>query len=183
LRLVSLLALGFLAACAGPPRKSVLQSDPAQSASPAAGEEQGNGENPRQSPREAPPLSSREEVRTLLHTARSYLGAPYRYGGESTRGFDCSGLVWSVFAQLGISLPRSCAAQARRGLPVARAQLAAGDLVFFGRAKGAPTHVGIYEGGNSFIHASTGKGQVRRDRLDESWFARHYRGARRIPLP
>lgn len=183
LRLLSLLALGLLAACAGPPRKSVLQSDPAQSASLATGPQERSGETPKQNPRETPPPSSQEEVRTLLHTARSYLGAPYRYGGEGRRGFDCSGLVRSVFAQLGINLPRSCAAQARRGLPVARTQLAAGDLVFFGRARGAPTHVGIYEGGNKFIHASTGKGQVRRDSLKESWFARHYRGARRIPLP
>jgi cell wall-associated NlpC family hydrolase len=82
-----------------------------------------------------------------------------------------------------VQLPRSCAAQAHRGAPIERTQLAAGDLVFFGRASGAPTHVGIYEGNNRFIHASTGKGHVRRDSLKESWFARHFRGARRIPLP
>ncbi len=180
-RLFPLLALTLLAACAGPPHKSVLQSDPEQTVSPPAESAQGGSEASR-SP-EPLPSSSQEEVRALLHTARSYLGAPYRYGGESARGFDCSGLVRSVFSQLGIELPRSCAAQAQRGLPVARTQLAAGDLVFFGRAKGAPTHVGIYEGKNRFIHASTGKGRVRRDSLQESWFARHYRGARRIPLP
>jgi len=171
----------FLAACAGPPRKSVLQSDPEQTSSlPATSTPRANESS---SSTENLPASRPEEVSALLHTARSYLGAPYRYGGESTRGFDCSGLVCSVFLQSGIELPRSCAAQAQRGLPVARTQLAAGDLVFFGRARGAPTHVGIYEGKNRFIHASTGKGRVRRDSLKESWFARHYRGARRIPLP
>jgi cell wall-associated NlpC family hydrolase len=93
---------------------------------------------------------------------------------------DCSGLVQTVFAQEGMSLPRSCAAQARQGVAVSRGELLQGDLVFFGKSTTPPSHVGIYVGNGRFIHASTDKGKVRRDALSTTWFRQHYRGARRI---
>lgn len=118
-----------------------------------------------------------------MRAAEGYLGTPYRFGGASSSGMDCSGLVQTVFAEEGIPLPRSCAAQARQGVPVSRDQLRQGDLVFFGSAASPPSHVGIYAGKGRFIHASTSKGKVRRDELSTAWFRDHYRGARRVPSP
>ena len=85
----------------------------------------------------------------VVGIAMSYLGVPYVWGGASPRGFDCSGLVMYVFAQIGVSLPHSSYAQAGMGTPVSMSQLQPGDLVFFTGA----SHVGIYIGGGQFIHA------------------------------
>jgi cell wall-associated NlpC family hydrolase len=81
--------------------------------------------------------------------AMHYLGVPYVWGGASPSGFDCSGLVMYVYAQLGISLPHFAAAQYGFGAPVSRDQLQPGDLVFFNGLD----HVGIYIGGDQMIHA------------------------------
>jgi cell wall-associated NlpC family hydrolase len=78
-----------------------------------------------------------------------YLGVPYVWGGSTPAGFDCSGLVMYVYAQLGVSLPHFAAAQYGLGSPVSRDQLQPGDLVFFN----ALDHVGIYIGGGQMIHA------------------------------
>ncbi len=90
----------------------------------------------------------------VVNTAEKYLGVPYVYGGESTSGFDCSGLVQKVFADLGVSLPRGSDAQSQVGTPVASiAQAQPGDLLFF-NSEGDPTgHVGIYVGNGMMIDA------------------------------
>ena len=104
-----------------------------------------------------------------------YLGVPYRWGGASPSGFDCSGLVMYVFAQVGVSLPHSSYAQYGMGVPVARSQLQPGDLVFFDGLG----HVGIYVGGGSFIHAPHTGDVVKISSLT-GWYASEYVGARRV---
>jgi cell wall-associated NlpC family hydrolase len=108
--------------------------------------------------------------------ALQYLGIPYLWGGASPSGFDCSGLVTYVFAQLGVSLPHFAAAQWDFGVPVTIGQLQPGDLVFFDGLD----HVGIYLGNNQFINAPHTGAFVRIDTLDEGWYAKNYVGARRV---
>ncbi len=106
--------------------------------------------------------------------ALRYLGVPYVWGGASPSGFDCSGLVMYVYAQLGISLPHYAAAQYALGQPVSRSELQPGDLVFFDNLN----HVGIYIGGGQFVHAPETGDVVKISTLAS--FGNSYVGARRI---
>jgi cell wall-associated NlpC family hydrolase len=110
--------------------------------------------------------------------ALQYLGIPYVWGGASPRGFDCSGLVQYVFAQVGIQLPHYTVAQWNYpgAVPVRKNQLQPGDLVFFNGLD----HVGIYIGYGDFIDAPHTGANVQIDSLSEGWFASTYDGARRI---
>jgi cell wall-associated NlpC family hydrolase len=108
--------------------------------------------------------------------ALQYIGVPYLWAGESPSGFDCSGLVSYVYAQLGVDLPHSAADQYGYGVDVPRDQLQPGDLVFFDNL----SHVGIYVGNNEIINAPDTGSFVRIDSLSEPWYANHYVGARRV---
>jgi cell wall-associated NlpC family hydrolase len=116
---------------------------------------------------------------TVVAVAKQYLGTPYRWGGSSPSGFDCSGLVRYVYAQVGVSLPHSAARQYRLGTPVTRASLEPGDLVFFDHLR----HTGIYVGRGRFIHARQTGRRVAVASLDDEWYAAHFVGARRLELP
>jgi len=108
--------------------------------------------------------------------ALGQLGTPYVWAGSQPGGFDCSGLVMWAFAQVGVALPHSSYAQYGYGVPVSRDQLQPGDLVFFDGLG----HVGIYIGGDQFVHAPhTGDG-VKISSLNEGWYASTFVGARRI---
>jgi peptidoglycan DL-endopeptidase CwlO len=111
----------------------------------------------------------------VVGIAMSYLGTPYVYGGASPSGFDCSGFIMYVFAQVGVSLPHNAAAQYGYGTPVDRSQLQPGDLVFFNGLG----HAGIYVGGGSFIH-SPHTGDVVKISSMTGWYASTYVGARRL---
>jgi len=110
--------------------------------------------------------------------ALALVGAPYRWGGADPRGFDCSGFVMYVYGRAGVSLPHGTVKQYRLGTPVARKELAPGDIVFFDRLN----HSGIYIGDGRFVHASKSGDAVKVARLDEAWFERRWVGARRLPV-
>ena len=122
-----------------------------------------------------PPVAPPPTHGGVVGIAMRYLGTPYVWGGASPAGFDCSGLVMYVFAQVGISLPHSSYAQYGMGSPVARSDLQPGDLVFFDGLG----HVGIYVGGGSFIHAPHTGDVVKISSLS-GWYASTYVGARRL---
>jgi peptidoglycan DL-endopeptidase CwlO len=110
----------------------------------------------------------------VVGIAMHYLGVPYVWGGASPRGFDCSGLVMYVFAQIGVSLPHSTYSQVGMGTPVSITQLQPGDLVFFAGA----SHVGIYIGGGQFIHAPHTGDVVKISSLSGYYASAFYAGRR-----
>ena len=116
----------------------------------------------------------------LSGTALGLRGAPYKNGGADPNGFDCSGFVWYVFEQHGLSLPRTVEDQFRAGGTISPQDLLAGDLVFFSTTAPGPSHVGIVVGGDSFVHAPSSSGVVRVERLGTAYWAARYIGARRI---
>jgi hypothetical protein len=125
---------------------------------------------------------SREAMRQeLVHTARRFIGAPYRWGGTSVRsGFDCSGLTMTVYRLNGLELPRNSRAQFSSGRSVARSDIRPGDLVFFATGRGRRvSHVGIYTGDDEFIHAPGRGKSIRTASLENGYFRSRYKGARR----
>ena len=118
--------------------------------------------------------------REILRTAERFRGVPYRWGGESTtEGFDCSGLTMVVYRLNGLELPRTSADQWRAGRPVGRDEMDRGDLVFFAtRGGGAISHVGIYLGGDLFLHAPRRGSAIQTDSLSSDYYRSRYAGAR-----
>jgi cell wall-associated NlpC family hydrolase len=108
-------------------------------------------------------LTQRERAR-VVRVAASKAGAPYRYGAEGPRRFDCSGLTTWVFDRIGKNLPRTSRAQARSTRRVSAAHRRWGDLVFF-RSRGRVHHVGIYAGRNRIWHAPRPGRRVQRERI------------------
>jgi cell wall-associated NlpC family hydrolase len=105
---------------------------------------------------------------------------PYRYGGSSPTGFDCSGLVRYVFkAAAGLELPRRTEEISRVGQPIGLSELQPGDLVFFNTFRRAYSHVAIYVGEGRFLHAPARGGRVRLEALDDRYWKARYDGARR----
>jgi cell wall-associated NlpC family hydrolase len=114
----------------------------------------------------------------VVSIAMQYLGIPYVWGGSTPSGFDCSGLVKYVFAQVGVSLPHYTVAQWNypNAVSVPRNQLEPGDLVFFNGLD----HVGLYIGNGDIIDSPHTGAAVRIDSLSEPWYASKYDGAKRI---
>lgn len=113
---------------------------------------------------------------SVVEYAKQFLGCKYVYGGTTTNGFDCSGFTQFVYKHFGVNLNRTAAAQYSNGTSVTNLQ--AGDLVMFG--KSGINHVGIYIGGNTFIHAANPSRGVTTDTLASGYYKTNYVGARRI---
>jgi len=127
---------------------------------------------------------STSTVKKLTSYAQSLIGAPYKYGGRSPdTGFDCSGFVDHVFQHsANVALPHNAQQISRHGLSVKSSQLREGDLVFYDTNNQAYSHVGIYLGGDRFVHAPSSGGRVRIENMREAYWKTHYNGARRITL-
>ena len=113
---------------------------------------------------------------SVVSYAKQFLGCKYVYGGTSPSGFDCSGFTQYVYKHFGVNLNRTAAAQYSNGKSVTSLQ--AGDLVMFG--KSGINHVGIYIGGNTFIHAANPSQGVRTDSMSTGYYKTNYVGAKRI---
>ena len=127
-----------------------------------------------------PKQKNSKDVRDdLVESAQDYLGVPYKWGGTSESGFDCSGLTRAVYRLNGISLPRTSFDQYDDGTAIHKSKLQKGDLVFFITNKGRRVnHVGIYIGNNEFIHAPSKGKMVGKAKLDSNYWSKAYKGAR-----
>ena len=124
-------------------------------------------------------ISPQEKTKRIITTAKSFLGVPYKWGGTTPAGFDCSGFTRYVFASQNITLPRVSIDQYGVGTPVAFNNLIPGDLVFFTLISGKQvSHVGIYIGNNQFISATSSKG-ITIYSFTPYW-AKAYVGAKRV---
>jgi len=115
-------------------------------------------------------------------TALSFLNTPYRFGGSSENGIDCSGFVQKVFKEFNLKLPRTAREQYTLGTKVPKGDLQLGDLIFFRTYAKYPSHVGIYIGDNKMIHASSRNRGVVVSSIDSKYFRKRYLGAKRLGL-
>jgi len=119
----------------------------------------------------------------LSQAVNDGLGSPYKTGGTTKKGFDCSGYTSFVFAKFGIDLPHQSKSQAALGTTVTQDELRAGDLVFFDTdgpvTKNGISHVGVYVGDGKFYHSATNKG-ISINKLSEAYYVKTYITAKRI---
>jgi cell wall-associated NlpC family hydrolase len=130
----------------------------------------------------ASPASSYQQPQkaSTIAVAMQQLGVPYRYGGKDPSGFDCSGLVYYSYRQTGRSIPRNTTGQLSYSKKIHRAEMRPGDLVFFRISKNKVSHVGIYIGGNRFVHAPSRGKRVQVSYLDNSYWQTRFITAGRI---
>jgi cell wall-associated NlpC family hydrolase len=161
------LVLAGLIACAVQPALAAEESAETITQAPAAS---------------APGSSYLDSARELVIQALALIGVNYKYGGGSPdSGFDCSGLVSHVFREVaGIVLPRDSRAMSKVGEKVGKSDLQPGDLVFFDTLRRPFSHVGIYIGGQRFVHAPSRGGEVEVSDLHSRYWQKHYNGARRV---
>jgi cell wall-associated NlpC family hydrolase len=116
----------------------------------------------------------------IIRTAERFIGVPYKWGGESTvSGFDCSGLTMVVYQLNGLELPRTSGEQWAAGRPISGRDLSRGDLVFFATRGGSTvSHVGIYLGGDAFLHAPRRGNPIQVASLSSDYYRTRYVGAR-----
>lgn len=133
------------------------------------------GSSPKPVPDIATPLDKPQALQSLYQQHRQWEGTPYRYGGQSRSGVDCSGFVQLTFNDVfGIALPRTTSQQVDAGRQISKSDLQTGDLVFFRRGR----HVGIYLEDDKFLHASTRLGVTISDMNNIYWSRKYWRSIR-----
>lgn len=130
-----------------------------------------------QSSRDQAPNRLAKQITSL---AKQLSNVPYVWGGSSPNGFDCSGYIYYIFHYFNLELPRMADEQYEVGLSIKRSELQEGDLVYFSTYLPGPSHVGLYIGGNKFIHASSAAGKVIITPLTAAYYQANYIGARRV---
>ena len=119
---------------------------------------------------------SKKEAGKLISELEKHIGEPYRNGGLSSKGWDCSGLVRTAFSRaLALELPRTSEDMHIRGTEIPIEKGRAGDLVFFDIGSKKPSHVGVFLGNSEFIHVSTSSGVIVSS-LNEKYYKRHFIG-------
>ena len=113
----------------------------------------------------------------IVRTAQRQIGVPYRMGGLSPRGFDCSGLTLYSYRKNGIRIPRTASQQFKSGKKITLRTARPGDLVFFSTNGGRYSHVGVYRGKGEFIHSPSSGSTVRIDSISNPYWKAHYTGA------
>jgi cell wall-associated NlpC family hydrolase len=112
--------------------------------------------------------------------ALAQIGRPYRFGGEDPSGFDCSGLILYVYGLLDVPMPRTVSEQSRMGFSVTAAEVQPGDLLFFHIDGSRVSHVGIYAGGDVFVHAPRTGQEVEQESLTNGWWRDRLVSVRRV---
>jgi len=130
----------------------------------------------------APKESGADVGASAARHALEMRGKPYRTGGSTPRGFDCSGLVQYSYAQASAKLPRSTDGLWSSSRAVSRKEIRAGDLLFFHQEGKRNSHVAIYVGNHRFVHAPSSGKQVSTASLDDKYWNQHFAGARRPVL-
>ena len=129
---------------------------------------------------DAAPYAGTETAERAAEIALAQVGRPYRFGGDTPAGFDCSGLVNYSYARVGVPLSRETRTLRNQARLVRIGELRPGDLLFFDQEGKKYSHVAIYLGDSRFVHAPSSGGRVRIDRLDSDYWERHFVEARRV---
>jgi cell wall-associated NlpC family hydrolase len=116
----------------------------------------------------------------VVQAAQGVVGKPYRYGGASVKGFDCSGLVYFSYKKAGLKVPRTALSLYYNTKHIKKSELRKGDLVFFKLTRKKTSHVGIYAGKNRFIHAPSSGKKVMVSKLSDPYWREHFVVAGRI---
>lgn len=125
----------------------------------------------------APALGSR-----AVDHALTMVGKPYRYGGNTPKGFDCSGLVQYSYGRVGVKLPHGTRHLLQTSRPISRNNLQRGDLVFFNQDGKKSSHVALYLGGDRFVHSPSSGKNVYVAGFNDPYWQRHFTEARRLDL-
>ncbi|TAE55071.1 MAG: NlpC/P60 family protein [Bacteroidetes bacterium] len=169
----------LLLAVACSPQRTLQKYNHVTKEKPAAGDPVARVED-------ADPTSASKALRTVLQTAISYEGTPYKFGGTTRKGMDCSGLVYTSFQSVNKTLPRTSADMASAGKELKKSEIRPGNLVFFSTGSSSRiNHVGLVtrvkDGDIEFIHSSTKRGVVR-NWLSEEYYTKCYKKAVAVAL-